>query len=145
MNKEYMNKKGQRHRLDGPAVELTNGYKAWYKEEKLHRLDGHAVEYANGDKYWYKEGQFVKHECRNKEGERNEELPLRAPPIKPESEVPLITLLTGAAVFNAALSLVKNKKVVRVLAGKQDSYTKGGRYGRKKKNYDIKEMSHCRR
>lgn len=40
------------HREDGPAVEFTDGYKAWYINGQLHRLDGPAVEYANGDKEW---------------------------------------------------------------------------------------------
>ena len=44
------------HRLDGPAVEYTNGDKIWYKEGKYHRLDGPAIEWADGSKSWYKEG-----------------------------------------------------------------------------------------
>ncbi len=70
-----------RHREDGPAIEYTNGYKEWYKNDKLHRedgpailyingrtewyrddkrhrLDGPAVIYANGDKEWYKNGML---------------------------------------------------------------------------------------
>ena len=27
---EYLNEKGYLHRLDGPAIEGRNGYKAWY-------------------------------------------------------------------------------------------------------------------
>jgi len=41
------------HRLDGPAVEFSNGNKYWYKHGNLHREDGPAKEYANGDKCWY--------------------------------------------------------------------------------------------
>lgn len=41
------------HRLDGPAVEYSNGEKAWYQDGKRHRLDGPAVEYSNGGKFWY--------------------------------------------------------------------------------------------
>ena len=29
----------KRHRLDGPALEFADGYKAWYQNGKLHRLD----------------------------------------------------------------------------------------------------------
>jgi hypothetical protein len=45
------------HRLDGPAVEDADGYKAWWVEGKLHRLDGPAVEGADGDKAWWVEGK----------------------------------------------------------------------------------------
>ena len=41
------------HRIDGPAIELSDGYKAWYVNGKRHRLDGPAIEYANGTKAWY--------------------------------------------------------------------------------------------
>jgi len=57
MNKLYRNSKGALHRLDGPAIERSNGTKFWYKEDLRHRIDGPAVEYSNGDKYWYKEGK----------------------------------------------------------------------------------------
>ena len=48
---------GERHRLDGPAVEWSNGHKAWCVEGELHRLDGPAVECANGYKEWWVEGK----------------------------------------------------------------------------------------
>lgn len=70
---------GRLHRLDGPAVETTNGFKMWFNKGMLHRTDGPAVEcpsghyeyyvngkrhrvdgpailYANGDNAWYEEG-----------------------------------------------------------------------------------------
>ena len=47
----YVN--GDRHRVDGPAVEYTNGGKKWYVDGKRHRVDGPAVIYANGTKKWY--------------------------------------------------------------------------------------------
>jgi len=47
---------GKRHRLDGPAVEWANKYKAWYQNGELHRTDGPAIEYTNGYKSWYIEG-----------------------------------------------------------------------------------------
>ncbi len=81
-NIRYYNKKGQLHRLDGPAVEMMDGLKAWFVNGKLHRqggpavvmvdgtkawyvngkqhrLDGPAVEYAHGSKQWYVHGTFI--------------------------------------------------------------------------------------
>ena len=47
------------HREDGPAVESTDRYRAWYQSGKLHRLDGPAREYADGIKqYWYQNEKF---------------------------------------------------------------------------------------
>ena len=41
------------HRDDGPAVEMVNGYKAWYINNKLHRTDGPARDWGNGRiEYW---------------------------------------------------------------------------------------------
>ena len=48
---------GQRHRLDGPAIEYTSGKKEWYQNGQRHRLDGPAVEYASGSKEWFQKGQ----------------------------------------------------------------------------------------
>lgn len=45
-----LNQNNQLHRLDGPAIEYTNGIKAWFQNDKLHRTDGPAVEYPNGNK-----------------------------------------------------------------------------------------------
>jgi hypothetical protein len=53
----WFNDKGELHRLDGPAVEGANGYKAWYVDNKCHRLDGPAVECANGYKAWFVDGK----------------------------------------------------------------------------------------
>jgi hypothetical protein len=46
------------HRLDGPAIEYSNGDKFWYLNGKRHRLDGPAKEYSDGDKFWYKNDKF---------------------------------------------------------------------------------------
>jgi len=54
---EWYNLNGQRHREDGPAIELANGAKYWYINGKLHREDGPAIEWANGNKSWYINGQ----------------------------------------------------------------------------------------
>ena len=56
-NIRYYNKKGERHRLDGPAVEWIDGYKEWWVNGKCHRLDGPAVEYPNGEKEWFVNGK----------------------------------------------------------------------------------------
>jgi hypothetical protein len=40
------------HRLDGPAVEYTDGSKLWLIHGKYHRLDGPAREWADGLKCW---------------------------------------------------------------------------------------------
>jgi hypothetical protein len=56
-NKEWRNPQGQRHRIDGPAVEYADGTKVWWLNDQLHRTDGPAVEWANGRKVWYLNGQ----------------------------------------------------------------------------------------
>jgi|SRR5271165_4940159 len=55
--REWFNLNGQRHRVDGPAIELANGTKYWYLNGEYHRIDGSAIERANGDKLWYLNGQ----------------------------------------------------------------------------------------
>ena len=50
------------HRLDGPAVEHADGYKAWRVEGKRHRLDGPAIQHADGYKAWYVEGRRLTEE-----------------------------------------------------------------------------------
>jgi len=58
-NKFWKNKKNNEyHRLDGPAVEYTNGYKQWCINGVLHREDGPAVIFSNGFKKWYFNGCF---------------------------------------------------------------------------------------
>jgi hypothetical protein len=44
------------HREDGPAIEWSNGHKAWYLNGKYHREDGPAVEHSSGSKSWYLNG-----------------------------------------------------------------------------------------
>jgi hypothetical protein len=60
----YLN--GLRHREDGPAVEDSNGTKAWYLNGLRHREDGPAVEDSNGDKYWYLNDEYLTEEEFNK-------------------------------------------------------------------------------
>ena len=54
---EWKNDQSQLHRLDGPAIEWSNGDKSWYVNGHLHRDDGPAVEYSNGYKAWFVNGQ----------------------------------------------------------------------------------------
>jgi hypothetical protein len=46
------------HRVDGPAIEYTDGNKRWYLNGELHRVDGPAVEYHCGAKKWYLNGKL---------------------------------------------------------------------------------------
>ena len=56
------------HREDGPAVEFTDGYKAWYINGKRHREDGPAIEYVSeteyvsGTKEWFINGHYLSEE-----------------------------------------------------------------------------------
>jgi len=52
-SKIYKNSKGSLHRLNGPAIEYSDGDKYWFKEGSCHRTDGPAREYSDGDKEWY--------------------------------------------------------------------------------------------
>jgi len=52
-NVYYYNKNGQLYRLNGPAIEKPNGFKAYYINNKLNRLNGPAVEFSDGSiEYW---------------------------------------------------------------------------------------------
>jgi len=63
----WFNRLGQEHREDGPAVEYSDGSKAWLINGKLHRLDGPAIEYANGAvEYWFKGEQLTKEQLETK-------------------------------------------------------------------------------
>ncbi len=44
---------GKRHRENGPAIEYSDGNRYWYQNGKYHRLDGPAVENSNGSTWWY--------------------------------------------------------------------------------------------
>ena len=52
-NTTYHNSNGQLHRVHGPAVVYTDGYRAWYQNGQRHRLDGPAIERPDGSKSWY--------------------------------------------------------------------------------------------
>ena len=53
------------HRLDGPAVEYSDGGRAWFVNGKYHRIDGPAIEYANGIILWYINGLNI--DCKTQE------------------------------------------------------------------------------
>ena len=54
----YYNTQGKIHRVHGPAVEYSDGFRAWYQNGRLHRLDGPAVE-TNGGRAWYINGKAL--------------------------------------------------------------------------------------
>ena len=60
---------GQRHRVDGPAVEHANGDREWWFEGKPHRVDGPAQEYASGGVVWWLDGKVVTEEKVNEVNE----------------------------------------------------------------------------
>jgi len=44
---------GKRHRENGPAIIHTNGLECYYQNDKLHRLDGPARTWSDGsEEYW---------------------------------------------------------------------------------------------
>ncbi len=58
---------GKYHREDGPAIEWKDGTKCWYINGKLHRTDGPAVEYTDGYKVWYiNDKKFTEKEFNNR-------------------------------------------------------------------------------
>lgn len=60
---KYWYQSNKKHRLNGPAVDLVDGNKLWYQNDKLHRLDGPACEYADGTKEWHIEHiEYFEHE-----------------------------------------------------------------------------------
>jgi len=50
------------HRVDGPAIEETNGSKHWFLNGKRHRVDGSAIEWHDGTKEWYLNGKYLTEE-----------------------------------------------------------------------------------
>jgi hypothetical protein len=50
---------GKIHRLDGPAVLLSNGVTQWWVDNKRHRTDGPAIEYGDGDRSWWLHGNWL--------------------------------------------------------------------------------------
>ena len=52
----YYTALGKLHRVYGPAIEYSDGFRAWYQNGRLHRLDGPAVECPDGASEWYING-----------------------------------------------------------------------------------------
>lgn len=50
---------GKRHRLDGPAVEWSDGSTEWWYQGLIHRLDGPAIEHSDGSEWWYMGLRFI--------------------------------------------------------------------------------------
>lgn len=51
---------GKRHRLDGPAMIHTDGSTEWWVDDNRHRLDGPAYEYFLGKtKAWFIDGNYI--------------------------------------------------------------------------------------
>jgi hypothetical protein len=65
-DKRYYNSKGRKHRVDGPAVEYTDGTKIWYLNGRLHRIDGPAGVWSDGDKFWFLKGRRYTKSCHNR-------------------------------------------------------------------------------
>jgi hypothetical protein len=55
----YRNEDGKPHREDGPALELDDGSKYWFRNGELHQEGGPAVELPNGDKYWFRNDRQI--------------------------------------------------------------------------------------
>ena len=58
-SKRWYDDAGECHREDGPAVELSDSCKGWFRHGKLHREDGPAVCFRNGDTAWYLDGNYI--------------------------------------------------------------------------------------
>ena len=61
-HKAWFNGKGQFHRINGPAIEYTNGDKIWYLNGILHNPNGPAIDFPNESKEWWLNG---KRHCEN--------------------------------------------------------------------------------
>ena len=53
----YRNADGQLHNPDEPALVDTDGYKAYYINDKLHNPNGPAVVWHDGRKFYYINGK----------------------------------------------------------------------------------------
>jgi len=57
-SKFFLNKSGQYHRLDGPAIEWTFGANEYFKNGIRHRLNGAAYENKDEKQYWFEGKQY---------------------------------------------------------------------------------------
>jgi len=59
----YYNEKGEFHRLNGPAIEWSDGSSSYWVNGKLHRLDGPArIFFGNDVEYWVNGNYLTKKE-----------------------------------------------------------------------------------
>ena len=65
--RRYYNSNGEFHRIDGPAVEYSDGDNYWYQNGQKHRTDGPAIERTNGYKAWYINGRMMSEDEFNQE------------------------------------------------------------------------------
>ena len=66
---------GRRQREDGPALIMSDGTQMWFRNGSAHRIDGPAVICANGNVSWYLSGNRLTQQEFNsciKSGEYNE-------------------------------------------------------------------------
>lgn len=54
----FLNKNGNYHRLDGPAIEWCYGAKEYFRNGIRHRTDGPAYEYKGEKQYWFEGKQY---------------------------------------------------------------------------------------
>jgi len=53
---EWLNEKGQPHRIGGPAITTDSGTRLWFMNGRLHRENGPAVQYADGRNEFWRNG-----------------------------------------------------------------------------------------
>lgn len=58
-NKFYRNAMGLLHRLDGPAIEYSDGSHLWYKDGGYHRIGGNVFFTNKKHHGWYINGHLV--------------------------------------------------------------------------------------
>ena len=49
----------KRNRLNGPAMEWSDGEKQWIQNDYWHREDGPAIKYFDGGEEWFYEGKRI--------------------------------------------------------------------------------------
>lgn len=49
----FADSQGKTHRVNGPAIQINEGYKEWRYHGLFHRVEGPALVYENGDEEWY--------------------------------------------------------------------------------------------
>ena len=60
--KRYYNNLDQLHRVDGPAIEYSNGDKSWYLNGLRHRTDGPAIDWKHNKEYFINNKNLTENE-----------------------------------------------------------------------------------